>query len=308
MMYKTIWHGGADDEYNIQHTTYSILPCLPERQVTLCGENVYPQPALHPDRILNEHDLLFIQSGTWSLVQDDAIYHLQSGDLVFLRSGSHHQGLTQCSRNARTMFIHMTCLPSDRPCVELSPVQAASYRRSDSPFCLPTLIHCENATAVTSLFRDIIDTYWSQRNDNERRLRLLLNLMLNDLTEYALSAQKIGDEWSVMLIRMFSQNPKHMYSVKEVAVITGMNERTLSSRFRTITGESIHKFQLNMKLDEAYRILRDGGVSVKEASEHFGFCDAYHFSHAFKQKFGVSPKELKSRDPRKNINLVPPDR
>ena len=99
-----------------------------------------------------------------------------------------------------------------------------------------------------------------------------------------------------------------MYSIQEIAAITGMNERTLSSRFRVLTGESIHQYQLNLKLDDAYRMLRDGGANVKEVAAHFGFCDAYYFSRMFKKKFGVSPKEIKAHGPRSNINRPPADR
>ena len=69
---------------------YSILPNSPNRLVTLCGENVYPQPELHPDRVMDEHDLMYVYSGEWTLVQDETVYQVQAGDLIFLRAGSHH--------------------------------------------------------------------------------------------------------------------------------------------------------------------------------------------------------------------------
>ena len=36
-----------------------------------------------------------------------------------------------------------------------------------------------------------------------RRLRFLLNLLLNDLTGLALTSQQAGNEWSVAIIRLF---------------------------------------------------------------------------------------------------------
>ncbi|MGN0779443.1 MAG: helix-turn-helix domain-containing protein [Aristaeellaceae bacterium] len=286
---------------------YSILPYSPNRMVTLCGENVYPQPELHPDRVMDEHDLMYVYSGEWMMVQDEAVYQVQAGDLIFLRAGSHHWSPTKCTLNARNMFIHMTCLPADRCRVELNSTEAAAYGEGDS-FCLPTIIHCGQDTAITGMFRDIIDTYWSQRKDAVRRLRYLLNLLLNDLTSLALTNQPTGNEWSVSVIRLFRQHASRMYSIQEIAAITGMNERTLSARFREITGESIHQYQLNLKLNDAYNMLRDGGTNVKEVAAHFGFCDAYYFSRMFKKKFGVSPKEIKTHDPRSNIHRTPADR
>ena len=40
--------------------SYTVLPLSARRKVTLCGTNVYPRPETHLDRVLAEHDLLYI--------------------------------------------------------------------------------------------------------------------------------------------------------------------------------------------------------------------------------------------------------
>ena len=72
-----------------------------------------------------------------------------------------------------------------------------------------------------------------------------------------------------------------------------------------MTGQSLHQYQINMKLDSAYRALRDGAGSVKSVSERFGFCDPYYFSKMFKKKFGFPPKQIKGTMPGANINRPP---
>lgn len=87
--------------------------------------------------------------------------------------------------------------------------------------------------------------------------------------------------------------------------MVGMSVRTLSKRFKDITGISIHQYQMNTKLESAYHALRSGSVTVKTVSERFGFCDPYYFSRAFKEKFGVSPSKLIGSAPGANINRPP---
>ncbi len=83
------------------------------REVTLCGTNIYPMPEMHPDRIMNEHDICYIYSGEQGIGQDDENFNLQSGDLIFLRAGSHHYGVNATSAGTRSMFIHFNRLPGD---------------------------------------------------------------------------------------------------------------------------------------------------------------------------------------------------
>ena len=94
--------------------SYTILPITNQRKVTLCGTNVYPVPEPHLDRVLSEHDLLYIFSGEQAIAQDDETFTLQTGDLILLRAGSHHYGTAPCSVNMRSIFIHFNALPGDR--------------------------------------------------------------------------------------------------------------------------------------------------------------------------------------------------
>ena len=204
-----------------------LLPISFSRRVTLCGTNVYPNPEFHPDRIMPEHDLLYIYYGEQKVGQDDEVYTLQSGDLMFLRAGSHHFGPERCSVNLRSMFIHMNRLPDDHGPVQLTRTEAATYA-SGRTICLPTVIHCGQDEGISNMFKSIIDAYWSRRPDAERMQTLQLNVLLNELCHKALSSQQPDDEWSMELIRLFREHPNLTYSLQELSQRTGMPERTLS--------------------------------------------------------------------------------
>lgn len=160
---------------------YELLTLSEERRVTLCGSNVYPQPEYHPDRVMEEHDLLYIHEGEWVIAQDDEVFHLHAGDLIFLRAGSHHFSPSPCSVNARTLFVHFNRLPTDRSVTDLSPSAAARYAAGPE-VCLPTVLHCAEGSGVPTLFKEIIDIFWSHRDDQKRALTLLLHWLLNELS------------------------------------------------------------------------------------------------------------------------------
>lgn len=279
---------------------YTALPVSLDRQVTLCGTNVYPAPEIHPDRVMNEHDLCYIYSGEQGVAQGDEQYTLQSGDLIFLRAGDHHYGTIPTAAGTRAMFIHFNRLPGDADCPPQD--SSAGEKKSSARFVLPTFMHIGQNNPAAELFNSIITSYWSHDAYRERRCVLLLNLLLDELNAIALADQPEKEEWSVSIINLFQRHPGKMYSLEELADIVGMNVRALSTRFRQVTGQSVHQYQMNYKLEMAYKQLRTGACTVKDAAQSLGFCDAYYFSRQFKKKFGVSPKEIKQRNPAANVN------
>ena len=280
---------------------YSVFDLAIPRGVTLCGTNVYPTPEYHLDRILPEHDLMFVVEGTWEVAQDDVIYPLHAGDLLLLHAGCHHWGTAPCSINSRNMFIHFQAFPTDRCHVSLTVPETQAYMKG-TQVCIPPLVHIGLGTQTVSIFHEIISLYWSHQENRERRLVLLLALLLNDLSYLSKDTHEETEEWIVRLLEAFHEHPDRFFSLDEAAEITGMSVRTFSTRFHRIMGKSAHQYQLDEKLEGAYNRLRTGSYTVKEVSDTFGFSDAYYFSRVFKKRFGVPPSEIKKREPSANIN------
>lgn len=284
--------------------SYTVLTLSSQRRVTLCGTNVYPVPEQHPDRVMPEHDLLYIYSGEQPVTQEDESFSLQTGDLMVLRAGSHHYGSGTCSVNMRSIFIHLNALPGDYKAEDLSPEEISASMDTQS-VVLPTVIHCGQKNECTQLINEIIDVYWSHRPGKERHLTLLVNLLLDELAFVGMESETSREEWTVAVISLFKKHPEKMYSLEELAESVNMNVRTMSARFRDIMGTSIHQYQMDYKLEAAYRDLRIGEKKIKEVALSYGFTDPYYFSRQFKSKFGVSPKQIRQRDPSANINRTP---
>lgn len=280
---------------------YDLLTFSTDRRVTLCGTNYYPNPTVHVDRVIEEHDIFYIYDGQWQVNQDGVSYSLHSGDIVLLRAGSHHFGTIPCTANMRNMFVHFNTLPGDRGPLDLSPVQARTYT-AGGIFCLPTVVHAGTDSNVSQALRDIISTYWSHRDDRERNLCILLNSLLNELAYLARNSLAQSEEWITVLLKAMNLEPERMFTLEEAADLVHMSVRTLSSRFRRIMGKSVHEYQLEMKLESAYSTLRTGQYTVREVAQNCGFCDPFYFSRVFKQKYGYSPSELKRGEPGANLN------
>ena len=283
------------------HMSFTILPESEKRQVLLCGTNVYPVPEPHLDRILEEHDLLYIFSGEQSIAQDQETFTLRTGDLILLRAGSHHYGTAPCSLNMRSIFIHINRLPGDQAADSLSGEEIARLTQKGH-YVIPTVVHCGQNNLSTRLINAIIDLYWSHRPYKERRLKMLMNLLLDEISTIGREEGETQEEWTVAIVNLFRKHPERNYSLEELAESVNMSVRNMSARFREIMGTSVHQYQMDLKLEMAYRDLRTGTLNVREVADRYGFSDAFYFSKLFKKKFGVTPKQIKEREPSANIN------
>ena len=288
-------------KWKADNMIYDTLDITLDRYVTLCGMNVYPNPEYHPDRTMWEHDLLYIFEGEWTIAQDEQSYLLKAGDAILLRAGSHHRCPVPCAPNTRTMFVHFNKLPGDRKDVELTPA-ALALRAEESTTCVQTVTSCAQHPEVSKIMRQIIDAFWSQRDDKRRQTSLLVNLLLVDLAFIARSSQQTADEWIVRILRLFRTEPSKMFSLEELADFVNVSVRSLTSRFKATTGQTVHQYQINFKLELAYAALRSTNRTIQDIAVGYGFYDAYQFSRLFKKKYGRSPKHFKLRNPAMNIN------
>ena len=70
--------------------------------------------------------------------------------------------------------------------------------------------------------------------------------------------------------------------------------------FRRFEGHSPYQLLLRARLQRGATLLQDTELLVKEVAARCGFADAFHFSHAFKKAFGVTPaaiRQLRGRTP-----------
>lgn len=81
----------------------------------------------------------------------------------------------------------------------------------------------------------------------------------------------------------------------KIAAAHGISRRYLSKLFAN-QGVSLSRYIWERRLDQCRRVLDDPctmGMSITEIAFSWGFNSASHFSRAFKDRFGVSPKEAR---------------
>lgn len=83
--------------------------------------------------------------------------------------------------------------------------------------------------------------------------------------------------------------------VSELARQMGMSTSALQRHFRQIYGASIDEYRRHQRLEHARALLEQTGCSVLEVAHSSGYTSAANFSTAFKRRFGISPKWVRSK-------------
>ena len=81
--------------------------------------------------------------------------------------------------------------------------------------------------------------------------------------------------------------------VKELAAAAGMGESQFFVEFKALFGTTPARYALRRRLETVRRLLRQ----LSTLAEETGFGDAFHLSKAFKQEYGISPRDFRRLPP-----------
>jgi len=83
---------------------------------------------------------------------------------------------------------------------------------------------------------------------------------------------------------------------------TGSNEKRLTELFRNKFGMTVYEYLVSIKLEDARRKLRETKNKIQTISEEAGYRNASDFSRAFRQQYGLGPRQYRQGDPQNSAN------
>jgi AraC family transcriptional regulator, transcriptional activator of the genes for pyochelin and ferripyochelin receptors len=81
-------------------------------------------------------------------------------------------------------------------------------------------------------------------------------------------------------------------SLSELSRQCGLNEFKLKKYFMQVFQTSVFSFVQTERLEEAKRMIYQGGKNISEIAYELGYAHPQHFHRAFKKRFGITPKAL----------------
>ena len=241
-----------------------------------------PTEERYIDRTLKYHDFIYILEGKWAITEDQKNYPLEKGDVLLLAAGKHHYTSMPCQAGTRTFCMHISCEDGD-------------LEEREENIAIPTLLHLRRDQNIKRYFEDIVTIYWSESAYKQERLSALVELLMWELKNAYLQSSHNDTDLADQAIELIASSPHRRFKVEEAAQMLFVSEKTLNNAMRQKTGMPFYAYQKNMKLEmAASQIKMEPEMRISEIASALGFYDQFHFSKAFKEKFGVSPQNYKS--------------
>jgi len=154
----------------------------------------------------------------------------------------------------------------------------------------------------TQLAREILDC----RRVGPRR-RLFLEAKTLELVCCILDHFSASPEQPAASVRLTGSDRRRLQQVRELLEASfmepiriedltrqfGLNRNKLCTGFRHLFGVSIFDFACGLKMDQAWRLLRESQLSVSEIALNVGYSSSAAFSAAFHRHFGNSPSDIR---------------
>ena len=126
-----------------------------------------------------------------------------------------------------------------------------------------------------------------------------LYLFIDYLTRSAASMQialngKVRDFYIKEALNFIEQNFQNDISVEEIASFCGLNRTYFGRIFKETVGKSPQQFLLSYRMAKAAELLKLTSLSVSDIGNAVGYPNQLHFSRAFKNVYGVSPREWRN--------------
>jgi AraC-like DNA-binding protein len=109
------------------------------------------------------------------------------------------------------------------------------------------------------------------------------------------TGNKLRDFYVHEALNYIEHNFQNDISVEDIAGVCGLNRSYFGKVFKDCVGKTPQEFLLNYRMVKATELLKLTSLSIGEISSAVGYANQLHFSRAFKNVYGVSPRQWRNQ-------------
>ena len=217
-----------------------------QRQISAANYIYYADGCPHPDRIMQEHDFVYMINGEWEILQNEVPFTAMNDDVFILHADQHHSG-------------NKNCTPAPAPYTFISPAlhRILSSAMHPSPgSTLPPLIHCSSFPASSCLFQELISVRLSPSPNKDRKINALFGFTT---PEPRTPAPKIHTHKTPLLtqaITLTAQNPKNFTKQPTWLSSSASAQKTLNQPPGSLR-KTFYQYQMEEKIHLVQQFLLD---------------------------------------------------
>ncbi len=234
--------------------------------ITYYTHNKFNSQSKIERHIIKFHELTILLSGEMTYYVNDEKYIMTSGDIIYISSGSIRRREMSAGTNdyVSINFHSDENLPLEilsRGCINNELKILINY--FDSIYSKPTpQIH-------------------------RQKLSMVLSALIMQISDNL--AEKSNSSLSTLISSYLAYHYREKITLQEISELTYFSAAYCESEFRKHMGKSIIQYLIDLRIEEAKRLLAESSMSCSRIAGAVGFDDANYFSRIFKKRTGYSP-------------------
>lgn len=250
----------------------------------------YDDKLFKSDLIFDDHMLIWFISGETKIIQADATYHFNSGD-IFLIPRNVLATIINYPHNGKphkTVVMHLSSVMLKKfyANIDITSKQSPSQK----------IISFNNHPLLESCLSSVIPYFDILGNFPENIAALKITEAISILREIDNNIDSVlanfDEPGKVDLINFMERNFMFNMPMEKLGYLSGRSLSTFNRDFKKYFNTTPQKWLTEKRLELAYYQLTEKKKKPTEVYLEVGFEDLSHFSFAFKKKYGVAPTHL----------------
>ena len=236
----------------------------------------------------NHYLFHYILSGTGTLMADDSkgvtqTYSIKSmqGFMIF--------------PNQITTYVADKQLPWEYVWLEFDGLRVKSLLDTIGLSLDKPVYHARNKSLREDMANEML--YISRHKDESPfhligHLYLFLDYLLRSAADEQLEhGSKLREFYIHEALTYIEHNFQNEITIEDIAGVCGLNRTYFGKIFKEALGKTPQEFLLNYRMLKAAELLKLTSLSIGDVGMAVGYANQMHFSRAFKNNYGISPRE-----------------
>lgn len=241
----------------------------------------------------NHYLFHYVISGTGTLMADDSKGNTKTYSVKSMQGFMIFPGQI-------TTYIADKELPWEYVWVEFDGLRAKSIVESAGLTMDTPIYHAQSKSLREDMMNEML--YMTQNRESSPfhligHLYLFLDYMMRSSADTNIQkGSQLRDFYIHEALNFMEHNFQNDISVEDVAAVCGLNRSYFGKIFKQAVGKSPQEFLLSYRMAKATELLKLTQLSIGDISQAVGYDNQLHFSRAFKNIYGMSPREWRNRN------------
>ena len=245
--------------------------------------------------------LIYLREGAFTFECDHSEYEITGGTLLIWHAGMRYRLYSDSDIDVVILNFdftqHFTDVPQIRPVGDADFSEEQILERIEFTDCpaLSGLLILPDMRQIEDALGELMHELHEQKRFYRENASAILKRILTHAARAAAAGSVNMSGTVEQVIAYIRENYARPIANREIAEQVNYHEFYVSRLMQRQTGMTLHRYLMNVRVENAARLLTSTGESAAQIAELCGFTSPAHFSGVFRRFTGETPAEYRKR-------------